>query len=459
MIGRFHPLLVHLPIGILLLAAAFEVLACFRRYRKLKRAVAPMLFFGALSSTLSVVTGLALAEDGAYDERLIAVHRNTGIVTAIFSWIALFTHSRVARFLRKKTQRQAMRLFLFVPLTLLIAVTGHFGGSLTHGESYLFGDDPDAAVVTIAYTGDPDSAQFYQDVVMPILKSRCYNCHGPTKQKGELRLDSPSAIGAGGEHGAVINTLSPDSSSLYARMILPLEDEHHMPPNERAQPTSAELAIIRAWLTEGTPFDKRVASLRQSSTVKTFMAALGASANRSSILPEKPVSPASNDAIRALAGIGAMIVPVADSTNYLSVSFVNARSVGDDDLHLLLPLKEQILWLNLERSAVTDQTCEVIGQLKSLTQLNLAYTRITSSGLDRLKELRQLESLNLVGTAIDDDGLATLGSVASLRNVYCFNTSVTTRGITELSARLPKLQIDSGRYVLPSLPTDTMEFK
>ena len=294
---------------------------------------------------------------------------------------------------------------------------------------------------------------------MPILKSRCYNCHGPTKQKGELRLDSPSAIGAGGEHGAVINTLSPDSSSLYARMILPLEDEHHMPPNERAQPTSAELAIIRAWLTEGTPFDKRVASLRQSSTVKTFMAALGASANRSSILPEKPVSPASNDAIRALAGIGAMIVPVADSTNYLSVSFVNARSVGDDDLHLLLPLKEQILWLNLERSAVTDQTCEVIGQLKSLTQLNLAYTRITSSGLDRLKELRQLESLNLVGTAIDDDGLATLGSVASLRNVYCFNTSVTTRGITELSARLPKLQIDSGRYVLPSLPTDTMEFK
>ena len=41
----------------------------------------------------------------------------------------------------------------------------------------------------------------YQSQVRPILKERCFKCHGEKKQKGKLRLDSLERILAGGESG------------------------------------------------------------------------------------------------------------------------------------------------------------------------------------------------------------------------------------------------------------------
>ncbi|HCQ38914.1 MAG TPA: hypothetical protein DIV39_07140, partial [Verrucomicrobiales bacterium] len=41
---------------------------------------------------------------------------------------------------------------------------------------------------------------FEQDV-RPILESKCFGCHGPSKEKGRLRLDSPGAILRGGDSG------------------------------------------------------------------------------------------------------------------------------------------------------------------------------------------------------------------------------------------------------------------
>ena len=48
--GRFHPLLVHLPIGILLLGVLLQGLAMNKRLRRLGEAVPAALFFGMLST-------------------------------------------------------------------------------------------------------------------------------------------------------------------------------------------------------------------------------------------------------------------------------------------------------------------------------------------------------------------------------------------------------------------------
>src|SRR3982751_1755243 len=53
----------------------------------------------------------------------------------------------------------------------------------------------------------PPVAQVQADYardIKPIFESQCYSCHGPKKQKGELRLDLKLPAMKGGVSGAVI---------------------------------------------------------------------------------------------------------------------------------------------------------------------------------------------------------------------------------------------------------------
>lgn len=461
LVGRLHPLLVHLPIGILLLAAAFEWLSYYKTYRKLRTSVRAMVLFGALASTLSVVTGWLLAEAGGYEERLVELHRNSGIATAVFAWIIFFARDSIITLFREKKKRKLVRIFLFIPLTALLALTGHLGGSLTHGEDYLSGGGTGttSGTVRIAWTGHPDSAQVYNDVIAPILDTRCYSCHGPTKQKGQLRLDEPSFINAGGKHGEVLDRAAPDSSELYMRLLLPMEDEHHMPPNEKAQLTSAEIALIHGWIAAGAPFDKRISELDNATAMRRYLETLLQPAVRKPLLPELAVAPAPGPAVAALRNLGVIVLPVSDSTHYLSVSYVNARSVTDDQLALLLPLREQVLWLDLTRTSVGNSAMKFVSQLPVLTQLNLQFTQIGDDGLKGIVALSRLESLNVVATKMSDKGLEELSTLKSLKRVYCYGTDVTRSGVEKLLRLNPKIAIDTGGYQLPPRVTDTLVYK
>jgi len=53
-LGRFHPLIVHLPIGFLLLAFIFECLSLLDTYKKLKVAVKPSLLLGAAFAVVAM---------------------------------------------------------------------------------------------------------------------------------------------------------------------------------------------------------------------------------------------------------------------------------------------------------------------------------------------------------------------------------------------------------------------
>ncbi|MEJ1242320.1 c-type cytochrome domain-containing protein [Chryseolinea sp. T2] len=460
-VGRLHPLLVHLPIGILLLAAAFELLAYFKPYRKLRTGVRAMILFGAVASTLSVVSGLSLASTAGYDEHLIEIHRNAGIITTIFAWIVFFARDSIITLFKEKRKRRLVRIFLFIPLAALIGLTGHVGGSLTHGEDYLFASSSGEKLQSLQLTwkGDPDSARLYADIIAPILDTRCYSCHGPTKQKGQLRLDQPGYIGDGGKHGDVINTLQPDSSEIYRRLLLPLEDEHHMPPNEKPQLASAEVALIRAWLVEGAPFDKRIADLHTSASIKGFLQALSAPSQRKRTLPDAEVARADSMSVTALTSRSIVVIPFSDSTNYLSVSYINAPATTDDQLSLLMPLKNQVLSLDLGRTSIGDGAMQQLVNLPLLQQLSLHHTRISDDGLKKIRTLNQLQSLNIVSTDITDTGLAELQHLKALKKVWCFNTRVTRSGVSKLLLVRPDIAVDTGGYVLPVRVTDTLEYK
>lgn len=126
-IGSFHPLLVHLPIGILLLAALFQLLSLKEKFQSLYPAIGIALFLGMLSAVASCISGLFLSNTDDYDEALIFKHQWFGITVALISIVAWYLN-------RKKSQHTKWATALMV---LLITITGHLGGSITHGSDYL----------------------------------------------------------------------------------------------------------------------------------------------------------------------------------------------------------------------------------------------------------------------------------------------------------------------------------
>lgn len=461
--GRFHPLLVHLPIGILFLAFLFECLSQFKAYRNLRSAVQPALFWGGLFAIASVISGFFLSQEGGYEDRLLTLHQYMGIATVAAAVVLYIVRLKSARYVQHKARRNQVHLLLFLPLIALLSFTGHLGGSMTHGEEYLFeplatAEEISDPAVSFKSISNVDEAVLYQDVIEPILHLKCYSCHSSKKRKGALRLDEIAFIEQGGKHGAVIEDVA-DSSSLYSRLVLPLDDELHMPPNERPQLSSSEIALIKAWIDEGASFQKKVNAFAEATRIKKYITTLTEQSRQEQLIPAEAVPAADAKILDTLRTKGILIIPVADESHYLSVSFVNARSVTDADLQLLMPLKTQLLWLNLGRTTVTNEGLKIIAQLSSLRQLHLGYTSVNDDGLKQLASLAQLRYLNLVGTPITDKGLAHLVALKKLQKIFLYQTQVTAGGIKDLATRVPALKIDTGGYALPALASDTVTFK
>ena len=181
-IGHFHPILVHLPIGILLFAIAFQLLSKWEKFNQLTNALPFAYLLGAISAVFSCLTGLALANNGDYDADLIFKHQWLGISVAIFSLTGYY-------FIKKN--KTVYSKWLSYLLFILIIVTGHLGGTLTHGAGYLTSSvtkeegghiKNDKPIITNA-----QEALVYKDIIQPILKDKCYGCHSAIKQKGKLR--------------------------------------------------------------------------------------------------------------------------------------------------------------------------------------------------------------------------------------------------------------------------------
>src|SRR5215469_671095 len=89
---------------------------------------------------------------------------------------------------------------------------------------------------------------FVKDI-QPLLVERCYSCHGPDKQKGELRWDSKASAFASGEHGPRI-VPSDSAKSRVIQLVAGLEPDTLMPP--KGEPlTPAQIGLLRAWIDQG----------------------------------------------------------------------------------------------------------------------------------------------------------------------------------------------------------------
>jgi uncharacterized membrane protein len=453
--GRLHPALVHLPIGILLLACCFDLLSGMERFAALRPAIRPMIFWGMVSAIVSVLTGLALASSGDYAEEQVDTHKIAGIILAIFS-IALYI------LYRAQTSRKIVRTFSVATLALLV-VTGHLGGSITHGEDYIAGAfDASRTAAPIKPIPDIQHALAYNGVVQPIFEARCYNCHSDRKQKGKLRLDNQEYILKGGKSKHTVVAGKPDESELIKRLLLPLEDEDHMPPKGKPQLTKEQIDYLQWWVGTGVDFNKKVGELPQTEALKPALLALEtgiSAAEELADIPNEPVAPADTAIIRKLNRAGVALLPVSRESNYLAANFITVGSQAASLVSELLPLKKQLVSLKLDGAELHDSTMNKVAQLTALRRLQISHTPITDDGIKYLANLAELRSLNLVDTRITAKGLAALKDNKNIKNIYVYQTGISAAEAAELKSLFPKSQLEFGNYNVPTLATDTTEVK
>ena len=445
-IGRFHPVVLHLPIGILLLAVSFDWLSRIKKFRSLKKSVRISLWIGAATALLSCITGYILSQSGDYDAGSVRLHQwfaiSLTVLSGIYAWM--------------KTNKEVKSLHKFFSVLILIflIVTGHFGGTLTHGENYL---SFTSAKDTELYFANVDlqKALYYEDLVKPVLSSKCYSCHGSSKQKGKLRLDAQEHITKGGKDGAVLVAGNIDESEMINRLLLPLDDEDHMPPKEKSQLHEKEIEILKLWIASGADFRKSIKESGQLTAVQKLISSREKQLTPYvSDIPEKEVSPASENVILELRKLGVVILPVAQGTNYLSANLINANSI-DDVISKLSSLKEQLIWLKAGNKQITDNHLKQIANLKNLTKLSLDNSGITDEGLATLSSLGNLQYLNLTNTKISTQGLLRLKLLGELQTVYVYQTLIQPTDMEMLRKEFPNAKIEIGNYVVPTLESDT----
>lgn len=295
------------------------------------------------------------------------------------------------------------------------------------------------------------SAVNFEKDLLPVITKKCMDCHkAPHEENGQkktpkagLRLDASWAILKGSEDGPVLTPGAPDKSGIYESVTLPKDDDGHM-PSKGEDMTKEEIALLKTWIEEGANFGGWIGSVE----------GMPAGAMTESVKPYKPrphdlfyaalekdLKPLSDEVLAKAKAAGAQVSPVKVDSPLVRVDFLTGVSKCDDEkVAAILPLKENIVQLDLGRTIITDAALKTVAQLPRLVALDLRQTKITDAGLESLSGLKKLESLNLYGTEITDAGLKHLAKLKSLKNVYLWQSKATKPGVNQLNAAIPGLK-------------------
>ena len=190
LMGRFHPLIVHLPIGFLLLG--LMMLVFDRKENKHQKIIRFTFFWGTFSTLAAIFTGTVQYNMEGYPWEDIQWHLILGVLTFVFSFLIYLKLKGYAFF-----QRISYR-FLGYALVVILTITGHLGGNLTHGKDHLTEPLPDEIKEALGLEVPsrtpvllPETHQelpLYSRVIQPILDQKCVSCHNAKKTKGGLSL-------------------------------------------------------------------------------------------------------------------------------------------------------------------------------------------------------------------------------------------------------------------------------
>ena len=445
-VGRFHPVFVHLPIGIIVLAAVLELIQRFfwKEHSSIHKVISLTLFLSFFTALMSVVSGLSLAQENSYPDASLAYHKYGGIAIVIISLACWILKSSWIK------SPSSLSSYSILALFLAVMITGHLGGNLTHGDQYLLENAPTFVQNLFGVSGskesseipdEPDSILVYQHLIVPVLGNKCYSCHGSSKINGGLALHTKKGILEGGDGGPIIDQNDPQSSTLLNRITLPHNHQKFMPP--QGTPVSyTDTEIIEFWISKGADFEMRLSEHEVDEQLFHLL-----KRDYSIDLSPKPIYEVLQAPILSKASLekikskGFSIDALSESSSLYEVSFVG--TLANQDLQVLLEAKDQITWLNLSNCDIDDRALRVLGELKNLTRLQVQNNPVTDAGLRSLSDLQYLESLNIYNTKVSDASIPVFLDLENLKRLYVWRSEVTTKGIQEMRNIRPDLIVQS----------------
>jgi hypothetical protein len=496
-LGRFHVLIVHLPLGILTLAVALEMLVRFRPLRSLEGALAPTWIAGAISAIAAVLLGLMHAtEDSFEDMPAVDAHAWAGMTLAAATCLTAILRTRLQP-RRAGPERIGARLYeavqpVFAPgaaldraydklwgvpvaaVLCLMLLTGHLGGSLTHGDTYLVQYAPGPVRVLAGLPADAGprpkptdlaSADIYLDVVQPALDQRCSGCHNNSKRSGGLSVASYDTLIKGGSKGPVISPGNLSASDLFRRVSLTPDRSDFMPKDGKTPLNKNEIAAIGWWISQGAPRSATVGSLNPtaeaSSAVQAVIGTAGgageeeaatAGADEGPPLPQ--VAEADAAAVAKAVAEGFIVRKVAKGSNLVDVDYVSANPVTPDTIDDLARFGPNILRLNLRHAGVTDAEVKTIAGFANLRRLRLEENAITDAAAEDIAALKSLTYLNLTNTTVTDAGFAQVSTLPKLSRVYVWGTAISPAAVDKVKASCKDVAIYAG-LTAKDIPVET----
>jgi len=460
-LGRFHPLAVHLPIGLLVIAAVFEWLGIIRPLGHLRRAVPALLVASCIGALFAVYHGVLLAAGSGVLSESVESHLWAGVALAVAMFLLLPVRALIAR-VPRAVGASCYQLLLVGSLFLLMGAS-HLGGNITHGRDYLVEYMPEGMRKSLSAWPKPirefiglvdapppaaaGELTLYDAVFAGPIGQYCVACHKPDRVRGGLLMHTLDAILEGGESGPAIVYGDLNASELFTRITLPKDDEFHMPPDGRKGFSDTQIAWFEWWIGSGIPGDTPAAEIKDApadilAAIEEAIAASGMPEDES----DEPVPAIPSWKPDELASVNAAlsagrIVPISrnPADGLLLTTAGAGESFTDADLDAIAPLAPFIVEADLSRTGVTDGGMTTVASWLGLRRLRLDHTAIGDSGVRALSELAELASLNLFNTSITNASVETLLSMPSLTALFAGETALDEGALARLANLLPSI--------------------
>jgi len=436
--GRLHPLLLHLPLGVLGALLMLELWGFVRR-RALDRGVRLLLlWFLALTAGITVAAGIQLSQEQAYIGETVEFHRWLGIATA--SLLLVTAIMATMKF------RRGYAAAMIVAIGTIIA-TGHFGVSMTHGPDFLTSPFARTAERSVALVNADPTQSWYDAQIAPILEARCITCHGPRRRKRGLSLHTPEAIAAGGESGSIFAANDGGAGLMAWRIQLPRTDDDHMPPEHKPQLSVAQIETLVRWIEAGAPFDGRhPEGAIPTETVEPVVAAAR---------PEM-----SRGALADLQAAHVHVEVIDPESSLLWIDFGAMPDMPIEDVsRLLRPLAPFTSELSLRGMTSANQVLAMSGPWAQLRRLDLSYAGVDRDGLAAATEAGILTELTLVGANLSVQAAEHILTVESLQHLHVWDSNIPVEIIEQLRDHRPAIAVNEGSIEVQAPLEVEPEFK
>lgn len=433
-VGRLHPMILHFPIVLLILAMLMEFFrfkSAFANEKLYDEFTTVLLLSGALLAAVTAIMGLFLAREPGYDNNSVQWHKWFG-ACIVFISSAIYWLRNASWYKPPVAQSAAIATVCF------LMFAGHYGANITHGENFVLGPVMKSSRQSVPI----DQALVYRDVVQPIFETKCISCHNPDKLKGGLMLIDEKSVLKGGKSGKLFVPGQPQVSLLLERIHLPEEEKKHMPPSGKPQLTAAEMNVLYQWIKANADFKKKVTDLPPTDSLRMAAAIFLKPVEASE--EQYDFAAADEKEIKKLNNNYRVIYELANGSPALAVNVYNKSTYSIKVLDELSSIKKQIVSIDLNKMPVKDGDLKTIAKFENLRSLNLNFSDITGNTLKDLSSLKYLRSVSLAGTKLSIQTLDQLKSLKGLKEVVLWNTGLSARELQAFQNSNKKVALIEG---------------